>query len=318
MRLEDRIREELAHHVSHDGPSERAWEEIQARLRRRPEFLRRSFSAVAALLVAAAGIGLGAWAFLGNRDVGPSGSIWRGLWPQESMNRAERAQAAADRGDDTYAWQLGRDGAEVVLRYAREKLDWTKPYSLGALVREETLRRFHVIQCGPGPNPDYPEIGCAPGPDRTYPAAYITVERLLRQGEGGLWFVTRIEPTAVHQPEPASEEEVRKFVSAFLAQRVQGSGAEEFLSREGIGQFGGELKLSPLYGSTPALHYELYEIASIDGPLWPESDFEVGVRIFTRSGGTIEETLFVGPNVDLQGQQSPLLINGGRKGLSGP
>jgi hypothetical protein len=66
-----------------------------------------------------------------------------------------------------------------------------------------------------------------------------------------------------------------------------------------------------------AVRYERFEIAFVDGPLWPFSDFEVGVRIFPAPRGTIEETLFVRP-IEGSDRRESLLVTGGRKGLAGP
>jgi hypothetical protein len=79
-------------------------------------------------------------------------------------------------------------------------------------------------------------------------------------------------------------------------------------------KFGEELSLSSLYDPG----YERYEIVFVDGPGWPFADFEVGVRIHLASGGTVEETLFVGPGSTSLGQERPLVVLGGRSGLIGP
>lgn len=243
---------------------------------------------------------------------------WRGIWPQDSREEGERAQAAADGGGGHYAWQLGPDGEEVVLRYVREQLGWVKPRPLDIEVPEDAtgwLRQWRVIRCAPGAqNADYPQVDCAPPDGRTYPAVYITVERLLRRDDSGLWIVTAVEPTAVDQPEPASLEEVKGFVNAFLERRLTGSGVEEFLSTEAETEFREGLSLGPLYDPG----YERHEIVFVDGPLWPFAGFEVGVRMHLVSGGAISETLFVGPGTNLLGQERSLAVLGGRSGLIGP
>lgn len=109
------------------------------------------------------------------------------------------------------------------------------------------MHRWQVIQCGLGPNPDYPEIDCAPSKDRNYPALSITVERAASGDEPGLWAITQVERTALHQPEPATKEEVRRFVNAFLRSRLERSGAEAYLSAEGRSRFGGAFDLDALY-----------------------------------------------------------------------
>lgn len=250
------------------------------------------------------------------RRVGPAttgDSTWRGLWPQDTRREAEDAQAAADRGDHSYAWQLAPDGEQVALRYVREVLGWSNFEGLD-MHAEDVLRRLRLIQCGSGANPDYPEIRCAPSDDRTYPSVSITVERLLRPDEKGLWFVTKVESTSLRQAKPSSEQDVRSLVIAFLERRLRGSGAEEYLSQDAKNRFSGGLQLSPLYGP-----YDRYEIAFLHGPLWPFGGFEVGIRIFNRSGRVVvQETLFVSPGTDISGKERPLVISGGRGGLTGP
>jgi hypothetical protein len=274
------------------------------------------------LMAAVAGVGLLAWVLFGSPEDAPDGPPWKGLWPQDSREAAERAQAASERGDDRYSWQLAPDGEEVVLRYVGEELGWSRPRPLDLLVPEGTegVLRWRVIRCTPNAaNPDYPNVDCAPSAAHAYQAVYVTVERLLRHDERGLWMVTVVEPTEVHQPEPASHEEVRAFVISFLRQRIRGSGAEEYLSADGKTEFGAERQLGALYRSIGGSPYERFEIAFVDGPSWPFGGFEVGVRLFPSSGmGFHDETLFVGPETNRSGYKRPLLILGGRPGLTGP
>lgn len=248
---------------------------------------------------------------------------WKGIWPQDTREEGERAQAAADGGPGRYDhWQLGSDGDETVLSYALQELGWAQPLPLDIEVPEDAtgwLRRWRVIRCAPGvTNADYPEVDCAPPDGRSYPAAYITIERLLRHDERGLWIVTAVEPTTVDQPDPASPEEVRGFVTEFLERRLRGSGAEGFISPDAEKEFGTDLGLSPLYSAPGGPGYERYQIVFVDGPLWPFATFGVGVRIHLASGGSIEETLFVGPGTDLLGEEESLVVRGGSATLSGP
>lgn len=274
------------------------------------------------VLAAVSGSGLVAWALVGQRGRMPAGSAWRGLWPQDSREEAQQAQLAAIRGDARYSWQLDFDGEEVFVRYAREVLGWSQPQPISIHIPEgqDWAREAQVLQCAPGPHPDYPEIDCAPPKDRTYPAVNITVERLIRRNPGGIWIVTGVERTKVHLPAPASKDEVRRFVTAFLERRVRGLGAERYLSREGRSRFGVRFgRLGPLYRSIAGFRYGRSEITFVDGPLWPYGGFEVGVRLLPESGpGVHDETLFVGPGTDPSGGERPLLILGGRRGLSGP
>jgi len=278
--------------------------------------------------VTALAVGIGAWMWALSRvaEEPPFGeafdAAWRGVWPQDSEEEGERAQVAADGGDPSRLWQLGSDGDRVVLRYVRDELDWARPRPLDIHVPEDAeglVRRWRLIQCAPGAaNPDYPEVDCAPSASGDYPAVYVSVERLVRHDEGGLWIVTGVEPTVVHQPEPASPPEVRTFVAAFLERRIRGTGAERYLSSEGRDEFGAEFGATPLYSPATGPRYERYEIVFVDGPLWPFGSFEVGVRMTLSSGGILEDTLFVGPGPKLEVDRERLVVDGRRPGLAGP
>jgi hypothetical protein len=268
-------------------------------------------------------VGIGVWVFLNNgEEPEAQKTTWRGLWPQDSREEGQRAQAAADAGDPRYSWQLGADGEDVVLRYVRGELGWAQPQPLDIQVPEDAegwLRRWRVIRCAPrAANPDYPEVECAPPADRTYPAVYLTVERLLRHDDGGLWIVTGVEPNVLHQPEPASRREVRTAVAAFLERRLLGAGAEQYLSPEGQMEFGTDFGESPLYSPADGPRYVRDEIVFVDGPLWPFGSFEVGVRMIVSSGGVLEDTLFVTPGTNVFGEWKRIVVVGRRPGLTGP
>jgi hypothetical protein len=71
--------------------------------------------------------------------------------------------------------------------------------------------------------------------------ARITVERLIRPGRGGLWFVTGVALSA-------SVERAEAMVRAFLQARVEGSGAERYLSPVAKGIYEEHLEGLSLYG----------------------------------------------------------------------
>ncbi|MGH2489788.1 MAG: hypothetical protein ACRDFR_09265 [Candidatus Limnocylindria bacterium] len=118
------------------------------------------------------------------------------------------------------------------------------------------------------------------------------------------------------------DEEVAPFLEGFLLARVEGSGAEAYLAREAGDRFGpaGRLgSLVPLYESPSGAPYVGFEIVFVDGPLDPDGSYEVGVRLDAAGeGGSVAETLFVGPGVDELGEERSLLVLGGRSGLEGP
>lgn len=282
---------------------------------------RRRLLALAGAAILAVGVGV--WV-LPNKGEEPASqeTTWRGLWPQESREEGQQAQAAADAGDPRYSWQLGADGEEVVLRYVRGELGWTRPQPLEIRIpkgAEGWLRRWRLLRCAPkAANPDYREVECAPPTDRAYPAVHVTVERLFRRGEAGLWIVTGVETDVVHQPEPASRLVVRRVVAAFLERRIRGVGAEKYLSADGQTEFGVEFGENPLYSPPSGPHFVRYDIAFVDGPSWPSGNFEVGVRMILSSGGVLENTLFVAPGINALGERRKLVVVGRRPGLTGP
>lgn len=170
---------------------------------------RRLTSGAVALLVAAAGTTMVFAAFgPGLRDAQPaSQASWEGYWPQDSEKDAEAAQAAADAGDPAYTWQL--DGKAVLGRFATQHLGWTRMYfidvqnseevsgELGRLDPESVLDdveasgpfRFLISECNPEGSG---QVGC--------PGAYVSIERLLRQDNTGIWSVTRADPTTLGFP----------------------------------------------------------------------------------------------------------------------
>ena len=77
--------------------------------------------------------------------------------------------------------------------------------------------------------------------------------------------------------------------------------------------------LRPLRGD-----YIISEVVFVDGPFaispgGPEGAYEVGVRMTTSPDEeTFAETLFLAPGQNLEGEDCPLLVQGGRSGLTGP
>lgn len=151
-------------------------------------------------------------------------------------------------------------------------------------------------------------------------------------GGGAVWIMTPdgilridLEP-APSQPVPAALEPfVAPMLAAFMEARIDGSGAENHFSSEGAEAWstvGGGLQ--PLYSPT-GLRYESFAITSVES--LGDGTFEVGVRMFGAhldgvdewfTEPLFEETLFVGPGRDPNGDPRLLLVTGGRPGLDGP
>lgn len=239
---------QLLRERAEDAPTDPA---ITPQLVRRARSRRRRTAALAGLIAVAvvtASI-VGVQAIL---DIEPprkpaAGPEWRGLWPQSTRGKAEQAQAAADariaeRFDctddprisclqDDILWQL--NGVEVVSRYAIEVLGWDRPFIEEAfgvsgaddpgpvLIHAGTCKTFETEAC-------------------SYEAR-VSVERLIRSGRDGLWFVTGVTLSASLQQGEA-------LVRDFLQARVNGSGADAFLSPVAKGIYDDHVEGLSLYG----------------------------------------------------------------------
>lgn len=147
-------------------------------------------------------------------------------------------------------------------------------------------------------------------------------------GGGALWHLhsyygvlTRIDlEPAPSEPDPeALEPFVSPMVAAFMQARVEGSGAESYLSPEGLEAWGtGAGGLQPLY-SPGDLRYESFAVTVVDG--FGDGTYEVGVRMFGAyldgedewdTEPLFEETLLVGPGRDVNGEPKMLLVTGTR------
>jgi dipeptidyl aminopeptidase/acylaminoacyl peptidase len=150
-------------------------------------------------------------------------------------------------------------------------------------------------------------------------------------GGGAVWIMTPdgilridLEP-APSQPVPeALEPFVAPMVAAFMEARIEGAGAENHLPSEGAEAWSTGGGLQPLYSPT-GLRYESFAITSVEN--LGDGTFEVGVRMFGAhldgedewfTEPLFEETLFVGPGRDPNGDPRLLLVTGGRPGLEGP
>jgi len=169
---------------------------------------RRAAALALGLAVAIAGIGgvLVTIRSVGSGDLAGRGE-WTGIWPQASYGAAAEAQEAADAGDPGVMWQL--DGRAVVERFATGQLGWSV-ISLQAIANaEEVVADVGVID-PPSRLSDPATRGpvrvlaasCEPAPGTSCAAAYVTVQRLLRDDPTGIWLVTDVDRTWVGFPEP--------------------------------------------------------------------------------------------------------------------
>lgn len=143
---------------------------------------------VIAILVAAAG----SWAaFAGlsgidgaRQDAADGQGAFKALWPEMSRAEAEQVQEQVDAGDPTAQWRI--DAGSVALRYAQEVLAWPNPIAGSTGTDNPDI----VISTVHGPDVSCSGTECQePQPQEI---VTITLERLVRAGEGGIWSVTAV------------------------------------------------------------------------------------------------------------------------------
>ncbi len=125
--------------------------------------------------------------------------------------------------------------------------------------------------------------------------------------------------------DPLDQGDARSVVERFLLLRIHD--AEDDLARllspsgrDSFGDFGGHLQ--PLRDDY--IDFLDAGVVFVDGPLalspgGPDGAYEVGVRMTKGlDEETFTETLFLSPGKNLEGEDCPLLVQGGRSGLKGP
>jgi hypothetical protein len=263
------------------------------------------------------------WTREGAEDLSPDPMASGGMWPQSTMEEVREAQRLADAGDPNYTWQVvstSADRMEFITRFLQEELGWEEfdvsdfP-GLYAGVPQDGLWELLAVRCAPGQtNPLYPDDpqgrGCAPTIDEhRYETVMINAEPPVRVDDpSAIWVVTRwrmLQPTdvqvtgthyrdingavfrrQVRQMEPPSDAEVTALVEAFLQARVDGEGAEEYLSPA-------DSQVDLLYATTSGDSYERSEFELVRGPVWPGGWREFTVRLFTADGSTVKQTFLV-------------------------
>lgn len=258
------------------------------------------------------------WGRVGGEDPSPEPTISEDMWPQSSLEEVREAQELADVGDPRYTWQVDPELAaqqadpgetQIVARFLREKLGWQEfRWGVGGHGGESGEGTYEgvFIRCAPGlTNPLYPndpEGGqCAPTIDEfRYETVKINLAQLGLRGPSGLWVVARwvmLPPSdkpmtngeenfsqrQIEQVAPPSDEEATALLQAFLQARIDGEGAQEFLSYPADGE------IPLLYATTAGAPYERSEIELLEGPGWPLGQREFKVRLFAEGGKTVVE-----------------------------
>lgn len=143
-----------------------------------------------AVLLAAAG-SWGAFAALRGTDgveQGPADGpdAFAALWPETSVADAQQVQARVDAGDPEVQWRT--EAGAVALQYAQEVLGWPDPIA-GVTAADDPDTAIVSLHG--------PDASCRGGECQESQPEQITVtvtlQRLVRSGEGGVWSVTTVE-----------------------------------------------------------------------------------------------------------------------------
>ncbi len=153
------------------------WEKVQRRLNRRQRN-RRIGSGALALIIAATGA-VGAYRAFGpdSVQIGTSEGF-HALWPERSIDDAQATQDRANEGQEI--WRLDVD--RVARQFATSVL---------GLASADPVECPGDLICGPRHPESDRQVRHVPTGN---PAEYvgISLERLVRRGEGGIWSVTRV------------------------------------------------------------------------------------------------------------------------------
>jgi hypothetical protein len=149
----------------------------------------RVTAAIVALLVAVAGGWVAFDALRGTDGVDkrPAGDpdAFSALWPETSLADAHQIQAHVDAGDPEVQWRT--DAGGVALQYAKEVLGWPDPIA-GATTTDDP---DSVIVSLHGPDASCEGAECQePQPPQSM--VNVTLQRLVRAGEGGIWSITAV------------------------------------------------------------------------------------------------------------------------------
>jgi hypothetical protein len=248
------------------------------------------------------------------------------VWPQTSLEEVREAQELADDGDPRYTWQVLGLGpltdarqTDFITRFLQEELGWEEfdvsvfP-GLYAGVVQDGLWEMLAVRCAPGQtNPLYPDDpeggGCAPTIDEhRYETVIIGAEPARPDDPSSIWVVSRwvmLQPSdvqvtginyrvdsgpvvrrQVQQVVPASDAEATALLETLLQARVDGEGAEAYLSPSAS-------QIPLLYATTSDAPYERSEFELVQGPVWPGGWREFTVRLFAAGGSTVVEQSFL-------------------------
>jgi hypothetical protein len=204
------------------------------------------------------------------------------------------------------------ESSEIVARFIREELGWEDfQYWPGGHGNSgiNYLEDNAFIRCeAGGTNPLYPDDQrggeCAPTIDELrYEWVSIDLVRLDsrtltfdsgREDPSGIWVVSAwrmLEP--MEQVTPPSEEAAAAVLEEFLQARIEGEGAERHVDVAAESARGeiwwnqpqpGDIPL--LYSTTTGAPYERFEFEGVAGPMWPDGEMQLQVRLFAQTRRT--------------------------------
>lgn len=237
------------------------------------------------------------------------------VWPQSSLEEAQQAQELADARDPRYTWQVSPNGwyqpgqnhpmnGEFFARFLEEELGWEAFLWTEAFAHRDGLVGGDVlyVRCVPdGTNPLYPddpEGGCEPTIDGLrYETVKIHVDQPVRPEEpSGIWVVTgweMIEPA--EQVVPLADGEIAALLEPFLRARIDGAGAEgsaEIAEDDEFADVRIDREIPLLYATSTGAPYERSEFEIVEGPVWPEGQMRVVIRLFAQDDQTAVEQVF--------------------------
>jgi hypothetical protein len=294
--------------------------QLRRRVRRRRAANVALAGTLATVVVAGAVVGVAAAIRVrGNSLQRPAGQTepWPGLYPAATRQEGEDLQACVDAGSHgTCARYVNLQ--EVVRGYAIEHLGWPGVYFTDDSVAAQ----------GDVAGPVSVTIGkCSPIEGRYFPKGCVisdvTVERLIRHDETGVWFVIAAHESA-SDPEgsaqqPATEAQAKAFVEKFMTLRMEGAReALGFLSETAKSQYDRGENGLVLFGEGVAGNGYLFDHFTIESVEAADANsFEVRVSVVMGKDPGDQmaeeriEMLAVGPgHQDHRGGLQPLVIRG--------
>lgn len=158
---------------------------------------RRVVAGLVALVIAIAGgwLAFSALNASGGRQATGDGSSSVAGWPDASVAEAQKVQAKVDSGAPEAQWRT--DAAAVALRYGQTVLGWPSP--LAGVNATDDPDVVVVSLHGP-------DASCAApcsGSVSPQSIAILTLQRLVRKGDGGVWSVTSVADQDAFPTQPA-------------------------------------------------------------------------------------------------------------------